>query len=101
MKSLIRKKVLALRSALSPAECAEKSKKICEKFLSGDDYKNASTILLYKAYNNEVDTDLIFETALRDRKNVAYPLSKTENGEPDLVFYLITDASQLKTHHLV
>ena len=97
MKSLIRKKVLALRSALSPAECVEKSKKICKKFLSGDDYKNASTILLYKAYNNEVDTDLIFETALRDDKKVAYPLSKTENGEPDLIFYLITDASQLKS----
>ena len=95
-KALIRKEKLSLRHALSADECAEKSKMICESFLKSGDYKNAETILLYKAYNNEVDTDLIFKRALSDGKTVAYPRSRMVDGEPDLTFYVIEDQDQLK-----
>ena len=94
-KALIRKEVLGKRRSLSAEECARLSEKICEKFISSDEYKNAGTILLYKAYNNEVDTDLIFRRAISDGKQVSYPCSEIVDGEPDLSFYLIDDQAHL------
>ena len=95
-KAVIRLELLGRRHALSQQECAQRSKIICERFLAVDQYRDASTILLYKAYNNEVDTDLIFERAIEDGKTVAYPLSSINDGEPDLKFYVINDLSDLK-----
>lgn len=94
-KALLRKEMLKNRRALSFDEQRSASQKICEKFLESDEYKDAKTILLYKAYNNEVDTDLIFERAEADGKTVAYPLSKISEGEPDLLFYVVHDLSEL------
>ena len=95
-KAVIRKNILAKRHAMPQGECAEKSRKICENFLSSDEYRDAKTILLYKAYNNEVDTDLIFDRAHADGKTVAYPLSRIVGGEPTLDFYIIDDKDTLK-----
>ena len=95
-KALIRKEILAKRRGLTQEECAYKSQKICDRFLSSDEYKNAATILLYKAYNNEVDTDPIFEKAHADGKTVAYPLSRILGGEPTLDFYIIEDNNMFK-----
>ena len=94
-KALIRKEMLSKRRALSEEERNEYSAKICNTFLESNEYKNAGSILLYKAYNNEVDTDMIFERAISDGKKVAYPLSRMIDGEPDLDFYLINDPGQL------
>ena len=99
-KALLRKDILAKRHALSKEECALRSKKICESFLASDAYKSARTILLYKAYNNEVDTDLIFDRAVSDGKTVAYPLSRIVDGEPDLTFYVVDDDAQLKQGYM-
>ena len=94
-KAIIRKEMLSKRRALSEKERNEYSAKICNAFLESDEYKKAGSILLYKAYNNEVDTDLIFARAISDGKKVAYPLSRINDGEPDLDFYLISDQDQL------
>ncbi|MCR5672370.1 MAG: 5-formyltetrahydrofolate cyclo-ligase [Lachnospiraceae bacterium] len=95
-KAAVRKEMIAKRRALSKEECEEKSKIICERFLGSDEYDRADVILLYKAYNNEVDTDLIFERAVADGKKVAYPLSKITDGEPEMVFYTVNDLKSLK-----
>ena len=95
-KAVLRKEMLAKRRAMSKEECDERSRMICENFLKSSDYKNADSILLYKAYNNEVDTDMIFSRALSDGKIVAYPRSAIVGGEPDLCFYVINDLTQLK-----
>lgn len=95
-KALIRKEKLSQRHDLSADECKKKSALICESFLGSSDYENADTILLYKAYNNEVDTDMIFYRAIKDKKTVAYPLSRIVDGEPDLTFFVINDQAQLK-----
>ena len=95
-KSKIRKEILAKRRMMTSDECAARSRKICEIFLASEYYGNASTILLYKAYNNEVDTDMIFERARRDKKTVAYPVSDIADGESVLTFYEITESSQLR-----
>lgn len=95
-KALIRKDAIAQRNGMASDEVTKRSKVICETFLASDEYKNASSILLYKAANNEVDTDMIFECAKRDGKKVAYPLSKIVEGEPDLSFYVIDDMAKLR-----
>lgn len=94
-KALLRKEALAARSNLPGDDCSERSRRICDRLLSSNEYQNASTVLLYKAYNNEVDTDPIFERAIRDGKKVYYPVSDIVDGHPTLTFYEITDASQL------
>lgn len=95
-KALIRKEMLGLRHAMTKEDCKTRSEAICAAFLESEEYKSADTILLYKAYNNEVDTDMIFAKALSDGKKVAYPCSCIVDGEPDLTFYVITDDSQFK-----
>ncbi len=90
-KADIRRQMIAKRRELTKEECKERSKRICEAFLATEEYRNAGSILLYKAYNNEVDTDAVFAAALADKKTVAYPLSSVTDGEPDLKFYVIND----------
>ncbi len=99
-KALIRKEMLAKRHALDKAKCKELSCAICESFINGPDYRDAETILLYKAYNNEVDTDMIFEKAVSDGKKVAFPLSSIVDGEPDLKFYFVDDLSELRAGYM-
>ncbi len=94
-KAALRKEKLALRRSLSDEERNTMSQIICDRFLELDVYKNAKTILLYKAYNNEVDTDPIFERAIADGKEIAYPVSKISNGEPVMDFYIVDDHSKL------
>ena len=96
-KAAVRKEMIARRHALSKEECDEKSKIICERFLESDEYEKADVILLYKAYNNEVDTDLIFDRAMADGKKVAYPLSRITDGEPEMIFYTVDDLKSLKS----
>ena len=94
-KALIRREMLEARRSLTKSECLNMSKTICEKFIASDEYKNAESILLYKAYNNEVETDLIFKKAVADGKVVAYPVSAVVDGKYKLTFYMIDDQSQL------
>ena len=95
-KAYLRSVILKERKSLEPSEVARLSAAICQTFLDTDEYRNSSTILLYKAYNNEVDTDMIFERAILDKKRVFYPLVKTTGEEPDMFFYGINDLSRLK-----
>ncbi|MBR2529757.1 MAG: 5-formyltetrahydrofolate cyclo-ligase [Lachnospiraceae bacterium] len=99
-KALIRKEMLAKRRNMTDSECGRLSTAICERFLQSDEYKRASTVLLYKAYNKEVDTDMIFKQAISDGKKVAYPLSKIINGEPELTFYFVNDLSDMKNGYM-
>ena len=94
-KAVIRKERLAKRRALSADERERYSRIICDTFCGSEEYKNAKTILLYKAYNNEVDTDIIFDRAVADGKTVAYPRSGISEGEPELKFYVTNDLSKL------
>ncbi len=95
IKASLRRKMLAERSAFSSDECMRLSKIICESFIETKEYRDAKTILLYKAYNNEVDTDLIFERAMADGKSVAYPVSTVFAGVPEMTFYEVDDLSKL------
>ncbi|MCR5687105.1 MAG: 5-formyltetrahydrofolate cyclo-ligase [Lachnospiraceae bacterium] len=93
-KKELRHAMLKKRREMTDEECALASKMICGTFLACDEYKKASSILLYKAYDNEADTDLIFERALADGKTVAYPAARTDCGY-ELIFYKVSSLSQL------
>ncbi len=94
-KAALRKQMIKARSAIPSGERAESSRIICEKFLESSEYENAGIILLYKAYNSEVDTDLIFERALSDGKTVCYPRSAFTDGEPEMTFYAVNHQADL------
>ena len=90
-KSYARKSMLKLRASLDPDQCHFLSDRICKRFLESDEYKNASSILMYRAYNNEVDTDPVLDAALASGKMVAFPRSEIVNGEPEMCFYIVSD----------
>lgn len=95
-KALLRARMLKERRSLSEEERNRMSRTICERFLACPEYERSATILLYKAYNCEVDTDLIFERAISDGKMVAYPVSKIVDGVSLLTFYVVNSPDQFK-----
>lgn len=75
MKKEFRKKVISLRKTQQPDFIKKNSDIIKDKLLKMDCIKNASTIMLYLDFNNEVITDnLIKELILLD-KIVASPIT--------------------------
>ncbi|MGN0404443.1 MAG: 5-formyltetrahydrofolate cyclo-ligase [Bariatricus sp.] len=61
------------RSALPKEEAAQKSRAICRKILSLEQFVQAETVLLYMNFKNEVETGLIWKTARNMGKCVASP----------------------------
>ena len=88
-REIVKKK----KAELNPQYIEEYSAKVCEKLLEQDFYKEAKTIYLYIAYNNEIKTDRIFEQAWKDGKKVAIP--KVKNSE-DMDFYYIDSFNQVE-----
>ena len=72
-KKQIRAEILKRRSALSKDEVADKSRAICRKIVSCEQFVQAEIILLYLDFNHEVETGLIWEKAQKMRKHVAAP----------------------------
>ena len=72
-KKQIRTEILKRRSALSKDEVADKSRAICRKIVSCEQFVQAESILLYLDFNHEVETGLIWEKAKKMGKHVAAP----------------------------
>ena len=72
-KKQIRTEILKRRSALSKDEVADKSRAICRKIVSCEQFVQAEIILLYLDFNHEVETGLIWEKAQKMGKHVAAP----------------------------
>ena len=78
-KQNLRRQVLAARCSLSPAEVAEKSKKIIKRLLELPQYTKADTILTYMDFRNEVRTNTLITQALQAGKKITVPLvNRTE-----------------------
>lgn len=80
LKSTLRKEKIAAREALSEEDRIEYSKRICERLIDTDEYRNAKTIFAYKWFRGEVKLDHLEERAAKDGKRLVYPLciSNTE-----------------------
>jgi len=87
VKNAIRKKVLAARDALSPAERTAKSREIEERLFALPEFKSARVILFFASFRSEVDTGSMIRRALVFGKRVVLPkVSGTE-----LVLHEISD----------
>jgi len=94
MKSVIRREMVARRNSLTHEEVMEKSAMIQKRVLELPIYQESSTIGLYASFNNEVSTSLIFDEALKDRKQVLFPCIRRETK--DLVFFPVQGRDELE-----
>lgn len=75
MKKRIRKELLEKRKKISKKEIIEKSKKIKEKLFEIKEFKQASTILFYVSYDNEVYTHDMIKECISKNLKVIVPVS--------------------------
>ena len=78
MKEKLRKMLIKRRKNLSKTEVLENSKKIEKKLFEINEFKQASTILFYVSYDNEVYTHDIIKKCLKKDKNVVVPIVNKE-----------------------
>ncbi|QUH25676.1 5-formyltetrahydrofolate cyclo-ligase [Serpentinicella alkaliphila] len=81
MKKEIRNKIINNRSNLTEIEIIEKSNIIFRKLKEIDIYKNASNVMLYISFNNEVLTKPIIEDLFQANKRVFIPVTISETKE--------------------
>ena len=91
-KAALRQKIRNQKRAMTPEEIELAGKRLAEKFLSSELYRQAETIYGYLPYNQEVRTVPMLEQALRDGKRVAVPKVYGE----EMKFIYITDLSQVE-----
>lgn len=90
-KHSIRKRILALRNAMEPEECAEKSQMISNRVLALPCVQHSGYVLCYAAYKSEVMTEGLIGELLNMGKQVYLP---RVSGE-EMDFYHVTDLAQL------
>lgn len=74
-KRTLRSDMLKKRKSLSQVALLEKSSSISELLFSTEQYKNSRYIMCYIDFRNEVKTEEIIRTALKDSKNIIIPIS--------------------------
>jgi len=79
MKDKIRQELIKIRRNLSKNEVLEKSNKIKKRLYEINEFKQASNILLYISYNNEVYTHDMIKERMSNKKNMIVPISDREN----------------------
>src|SRR5947208_9025136 len=77
-KRLIRGRLQASRSQLSPGEVARLSARACARLLASPIFARVRHIAAYAAADNELDPALLVEAALAAGKNVYLPVTSRE-----------------------
>ena len=77
-KRLIRGRLRASRSQLSPAEVARLSARACARLLASPIFARARHVAAYAAADNELDPARLIEAALASGKNVYLPVTSRE-----------------------
>ena len=79
MKDNLRKEIMKIRNNISKTEVLEKSNQIKKRLFESDEFKEATTILFYVSYDNEVYTHDMIKECLSDDKLIVVPISDKEN----------------------
>jgi 5-formyltetrahydrofolate cyclo-ligase len=79
MKKIIRKEVLEKRDMLTKVQVEKLSSEIHSNVLQWDKFINASTIMIYSNYKNEVITKGIIDDCFKINKRVVLPKSLKES----------------------
>jgi 5-formyltetrahydrofolate cyclo-ligase len=77
-KRLIRRRLRASRSQLSPGEVARLSARACARLLASPIFARARHLAAYAAADNELDPALLLEAALAAGKSVYLPVTSRE-----------------------
>ncbi len=77
----VRKSIKAQRKEMSAAQVKEKSQKISKLFLDSSIYQAAKQLMIYMPLGNEVDTEVIVQSAFTDGKQLLFPVTDAESGE--------------------
>ncbi|MBN1127930.1 MAG: 5-formyltetrahydrofolate cyclo-ligase [Chitinispirillaceae bacterium] len=77
-KKELRKKYLAARGALDPAERKKKSEAICGLLKNSEQFKRAGAIMLYLSMGAEVETRPLLQAMLAAGKRVVLPYCRKE-----------------------
>jgi 5-formyltetrahydrofolate cyclo-ligase len=80
-KRLIRHRLRASRSQLSPGEVARLSARACSRLLASPVFARAVHVAAYAAADNELDPALLVEAALAAGKKVYLPVTSRERFE--------------------
>lgn len=80
-KKTLRRRFLALRAALSPAEKQTIDRQILDAVLRFPLYRQADCIFVYVSTPDEIDTRLLLEDALAAEKIVCVPRCERQKGE--------------------
>ena len=91
-KKDVRKKVLAIRDAISAEDKAQYDASIREIVMGMEEYCDAEAILAYVSYRSEVDTTMLIRQALADGKYVFAP--KVSGNEME--FWSISSLEDLR-----
>jgi 5-formyltetrahydrofolate cyclo-ligase len=83
-KTLLRKRLLSVRSQLSEQVRAEKSGKIVQQLISSSFYQDAKCIFSFVPFGHEVNIRLLLEYSIQAGKIVAIPKTFTERREMEL-----------------
>lgn len=82
------------RRQLSPAVKNRLDLELQRRFLQSETYQNCQVLFMFVSKDIEVDTSLIFQTALRDGKSVAVP--KCRSHAPEMDFYFVKQSTDLQ-----
>lgn len=78
MKEKLRKEITDIRKKLSNFEVLEKSSIIKKKLFEMREFKQASAVLFYVSYDNEVYTHDMIKESISNGKNVMVPITDTK-----------------------
>lgn len=80
MKKNLRQQIIQKRAALTSCEILEKSKKIRHRLFHSKWYRNATRILFYVSFDNEVHTHEMIQKSLKNGKKVMVPKIDTRRN---------------------
>lgn len=93
LKRKIRKRVLELRSNMSPEERKAASLKVADRIIGHQWFYGAESLLSFVSFGSEIDTAEIINEALRTGKKVYVPRVEGE----EMKFYRILSLKELST----
>lgn len=84
-KKILRKEILEKRNNINSAKKKELDKKILDQFYESKYYKEAAKIFIYISYDSEINTKVIINKALKDKKKIYVPRTEFKTRHMDAV----------------
>lgn len=90
-KKILRKEILEKRNNIDLVKKEEMDKKILNQFYESKYYKEAEKIFIYISYDSEINTKVIINKALKDKKKIYVPRTEFKTRHMDAVEIISLD----------